>query len=203
MDFPVVIKVGGSLVSHFTRLSREIARAGTSALVVTGGGAFADAVRQQDPPADEAHWMAIAAMEQNGWLFSSNGIPATDRLHMPRGPAVLLPYRVMREEDPLPHTWEVTSDTIAAWVALKLCCTLVVVKSVDGIMDQGGLARSLGHAVGTEVVDPSFIGYVLENNVSAFILNGRVPGRLYSYLTGREVKGTGIGDLLSGHRKRI
>jgi dihydroneopterin aldolase len=33
---------------------------------------------------------------------------------------VLAPYRWLREADPLPHSWDVTSDSIAAWVAGEL-----------------------------------------------------------------------------------
>src|SRR5216110_1201780 len=39
---------------------------------------------------------------------------------------VLAPYRWLRAADPLPHTWEVTSDTIAAWLAGALGARRVV-----------------------------------------------------------------------------
>ena len=42
---------------------------------------------------------------------------------------VLAPYRWLREADPLPHSWDVTSDSIAAWVARQVgACELVLVK---------------------------------------------------------------------------
>ena len=42
---------------------------------------------------------------------------------------VLAPYQWLRDADPLPHSWEVTSDSIAAWVAGVLGATrLVLVK---------------------------------------------------------------------------
>ena len=43
---------------------------------------------------------------------------------------VLAPSRWLREADPLPHSWDVTSDSIAAWVAGQAgASTLVLVKA--------------------------------------------------------------------------
>src|SRR5213594_3784187 len=39
---------------------------------------------------------------------------------------VLAPYRWLRAADPLPHSWEVTSDSIAAWLAGQLHARRVV-----------------------------------------------------------------------------
>ena len=103
-------------------------------LIVPGGGPFANAVREIRVDGDAAHWMAIAAMEQYGWYIASYGIPSTGALAIPDRPTVLLPYRCMREHDPLPHSWDVTSDTIAAWVAGMLGLDLLLLKSVDGYL---------------------------------------------------------------------
>jgi aspartokinase-like uncharacterized kinase len=43
--------------------------------------------------------------------------------------AVLAPYQWLREADPLPHSWDVTSDSISAWVAGQIGASrLVLVK---------------------------------------------------------------------------
>ena len=56
---------------------------------------------------------------------------------------VLAPYRWLREADPLPHSWTVTSDSIAAWVAGQVGARrLVLVKPP--------------HARGNELVDSYF-----------------------------------------------
>ena len=50
---------------------------------------------------------------------------ATDSItDLPQGVSILFPYRLLKTEDPLPHTWDVTSDTIAAWVAKQIRCSV-------------------------------------------------------------------------------
>ena len=45
---------------------------------------------------------------------------------------VLAPYRWLRDGDALPHTWEVTSDSIAAWVAGELGARRLVLVKAPG-----------------------------------------------------------------------
>jgi aspartokinase-like uncharacterized kinase len=60
------------------------------------------------------------------------------------GVAVLAPYRWMRAADVLPHTWDATSDSVAAFVAGALDAErLVLVKPVDG-------------KLGLDLTDPCF-----------------------------------------------
>ena len=48
-------------------------------------------------------------------------------------PAVLAPYRWMRSADVLPHSWDATSDSVAAFIAGALdAAHLVLVKPRDG-----------------------------------------------------------------------
>jgi hypothetical protein len=144
-----VVKVGGGLGSTAGALdtvSAALAAAGRSAriLVVPGGGRFADAVRafvRTEPLSDDAaHWMAILGMEQYAYVLAER-IPAP-LVEEPGaisatldgvGVAVLAPYRWMRAADVLPHTWDATSDSVAAFVAGALDAErLVLVKPVDG-----------------------------------------------------------------------
>jgi aspartokinase-like uncharacterized kinase len=118
-------------------------------VIVPGGGPFVDAVRALDPrvaPDDgAAHWMAILGMTQHGYLLVSllsrgilvedlTGIRhALERETLP----VLAPYRWLRTTDPLPHRWDVTSDSIAGWVASELRAPhLLLLKSVPGTLEQ-------------------------------------------------------------------
>ena len=110
-------------------------------LVVPGGGPFADVVRDADRrfglSQSAAHWMAVLAMDQLAYLLSerlAGGRLAAGPDEIAAAVAdgalpVLAPSRWLRAADPLPHTWDVTSDSIAAWVAGALGAgRLVLVK---------------------------------------------------------------------------
>jgi 5-(aminomethyl)-3-furanmethanol phosphate kinase len=144
-----VVKVGGGLeraagAAALRALCAQIAEAGArhALLVVPGGAQFADAVRAHDRrlglrPAT-AHRMAILAMDQFGWALSDlipGAARATDLVPMgDRGVSVLLPARLLAEREPLPASWTVTSDSIAAWVAGAAGAErLVLVKPVEGL----------------------------------------------------------------------
>jgi len=99
----------------------------------------------------------------------------------------------MRRHDPLPHTWDVTSDTIAAWVAGTLGSELLLLKSVDGIRIDGILQEAITEPVASDVVDPCFIPYILDNRIKVKVLNGTQPELLERYLRGERVQGTLIG----------
>ncbi len=98
-------------------------------VVIPGGGPFADAVREVDRAIglspDAAHWMAILAMDQYAHLLAGR-IEGATLVEEPGGiaatlgagrVAVLAPSRWLRAADPLPHSWDATSDSVAAFVA--------------------------------------------------------------------------------------
>jgi aspartokinase-like uncharacterized kinase len=192
MDLPVVVKIGGSLTDRAAAVVGEVLDAGVPALIVPGGGQFADAVRALAPPDTPAHWMAVAAMEAYGWYLSSFGIPVTADLAVPAAPTVFLPYAALRAHDPLPHSWAVTSDTIAAWTAREIGASLVLVKSVDGL-ERGGVPLAAVHGpFPCEEVDPLLLPYLFDYRIPAWIVNGRVGGRLRALLTGEDVPCTRV-----------
>jgi 5-(aminomethyl)-3-furanmethanol phosphate kinase len=144
-----VIKVGGALaaIPHaLDRVCAELTRASRDhrLLVVPGGGPFADAVRQFERrvgmSSDAAHWMAILAMDQYAHVLVGR-IPGAVLVEQPGAiaetiapgrAAVLAPSRWMRSADVLPHTWEATSDSIAAFVAGALgAARLILIKPTD------------------------------------------------------------------------
>ena len=162
----IVVKVGGALLAHVDQFDAVLEAIGTASrerrvLVVPGGGPFANAVRDVDRrlqlSAAAAHWMAVLAMDQYAHLITDrlpHGALVTDReaigvaLEARRVP-VLAPFRWMREADPLPHSWEVTSDSIAAWIASATGARRVVLVKPPG-------ARSHGTG-GAALVDAHFL----------------------------------------------
>jgi aspartokinase-like uncharacterized kinase len=150
-----VIKVGGALaaIPHaLDRVCAELTRAAQDhrLLVVPGGGPFADAVREFEGRVgispDAAHWMAILAMDQYAHVLVGR-IGGAVLVEEPGAVAetaalghavVLAPSRWMRSADVLPHSWEATSDSIAAFVAGALdAARLILIKptSRDGTVD--------------------------------------------------------------------
>lgn len=171
----MVIKIGGGSLQAMGALDAALvvlnAAIGCRCVVVPGGGPFADAVREVDRRVSlsdgAAHWMAIRAMDQCAELLASRlerGVlvqtPAgiRDAIRSGRIP-VLAPFQWLRSADALPHSWDVTSDSIAAWVAGELGIPqLVLVKpsasrtGVDQFFTQARPAGLRVAAVGVEEI---------------------------------------------------
>ncbi|HJK66125.1 MAG TPA: uridylate kinase [Methanocorpusculum sp.] len=187
----VVVKVGGSLMDVAESVMRVLSQSPVPVLIVPGGGVFANGIRDLGVDGTAAHWMAVSAMDQYGWFLSTFGVAVDDVCSMPlAGAKILLPYRVLRDADPLPHSWDVTSDTISAWIAGKLGCPLILLKSVDGVFLGGDLLEEISADIETDVIDPCCRGVLRRYAVPAHIINGRCPDRLSAYLQGDCVPGT-------------
>ncbi len=193
MNGPIVVKIGGSLMDAVDPLIRLFKKRHLSVLIVPGGGRFARQVRETGISGDAAHWMAIAAMEQMGWFIASKGVSTVTSLKVPSGVEVLLPYTLLRNTDPLPHSWDITSDTISAWIASSLSLPLILLKSIDGIRSGGIHQNLITEEVATEDVDPCFLRYVIASRVNTIVVNGRKPRRLGNLLDGHKVLCTTIG----------
>jgi dihydroneopterin aldolase len=146
----LVIKVGGSLSAIDSALRRTGSAIAVAAhqqriVVIPGGGPFADQVRafSTHHPLSHtaAHWMAILGMDQFAFALAEQ-IPRARVVEDQRGIQqawreeripVLAPSRWLRAADELPHQWEVTSDSLAAYLAMLLGAErLVLIKARAG-----------------------------------------------------------------------
>lgn len=165
-----VVKVGGSLL-ELPELADRLrgwleSQSSATNLLVVGGGRRADFVRERhaDLTDREAHWLAIDAMESNArWL--SKTLPEArwldkirDARTMDDPLGILSPSRFMWYDDvrhpagPLPATWQVTSDSIAARAAeMAAAEELVLLKSAAAPEP-----ATPEHLAATGYVDPFF-----------------------------------------------
>jgi len=213
-----VIKVGGSLGKggRLDALCQRLADLGRRyrLLTVPGGGEFADAVRDCDrryrlgPTA--AHWMAILAMDQFGYLLGERvpGSVPVRSLAAAREVAangrvpVLLPFGLLRRADPLPHSWAVTSDSIAAWLAdLAGAPRLILMKDVDGLYTADP-RREAGAVLLEEITsdqladcggaDQYLASLLNATRLEVWVINGERPERLAELLASGRTKGTRV-----------
>lgn len=153
LNSPVIVKLGGSLLT-MPDLAERLDAVVTlllprRVLIIVGGGAAADEIRRLDGvaclTATQAHWNAIASMTFNAGMLSrvsgclpvvSNRINA-DTAWQKRSAVLLdttafLRAELVQHSRSLPESWSVTSDSIAAFVALHWPAKQVVFcKSCD------------------------------------------------------------------------
>lgn len=175
-----VVKLGGSLSrSDNLRNWLQVLAAAEALVIVPGGGPFADQVRHvQDQwgfDDSSAHTMALLAMEQFGTmlcglqtgLVAAATIPemrdALDRSLTP----VWMPTWMVMAESMIPHSWEVTSDSLSAWLSGRLEADgLLLVKSVSF---EGDSLEAERLAEG-EIVDARFCQYQQQSGVPAWLV---------------------------------
>jgi aspartokinase-like uncharacterized kinase len=174
-----IVKLGGSLLGSpdlDTWLS-ALLEWRAPVVIVPGGGPFADHVRGAQPTLGfddkTAHRMALLAMEQVAVLLASRSAGlslAASRAEIEAAvgcgkAAVWLPSAMVLAASDVPVSWDVTSDSLAAWLAGQLgAARLLVVKSRD--VAPPATARALADA---GVVDPLFPRFVERCAAAVFV----------------------------------
>lgn len=156
-----IVKLGGSLwdAPELRRWLDAVARSPRPIVVVPGGGPFADAVRAAQPvlgfddPA--AHRMAILAMQQYAEALAS--LEPRLKLRDPPEPnCIWAPWPSAALADDLPPSWDLTSDSIAVWLARRRGADGVVLVKSATVADR----PRLGDLVAAGIVDPALPGMV-------------------------------------------
>ena len=188
-----VIKLGGSLANYPDDLKRwlkALADAGRGRVVIVPGGSFfADWVReaQKQWGFDDAaaHAMGLRAMEQYGLMLcglQKSFVPARTETEIRKAlqenqVPVWLPVQTLASED-LPPSWDVTSDSLAAWLARRLAAErLVLVKSCalpEGKMDMAELSRN-------GIVDAAFPGFIHAAAFEVWLVNREDHARVSAH----------------------
>jgi len=210
-----VVKVGGSLAddpASLASLCQELSVLAKAhgILIVPGGGEFADTVREFDKTYSlsntVAHKMAILAMDQYGFFLSditpnsyvSHSLEEISNSAKGTLP-IFLPSKLMFREDPLEHSWDVTSDTIAAYIAGLLHAEkLILVTDVDGIFSEDpkknvdaklieelSAKKLLGWNKRTSV-DKTLPKILLKANLDCYVVNGGYPERIKMILENKK-----------------
>ena len=130
-----VVKLGGSLardplLPQWLQMLAE--HGGGHIVIVPGGGPFADAARDAQAAWSlndvTAHNMAVLGMAQFGYLLqglcptlvSARNVAEVERVLKSGKVAVWLPFDLLREAPDELTTWDVTSDSLALWLAARL-----------------------------------------------------------------------------------
>lgn len=188
-----IVKLGGSLHDAPELgiwLGLLATAPGPARIVVPGGGPFADAVRELQPQLGfgeiEAHRMAILAMQQYGLFL--HGLEPRLRLAETReelgaaGSAVWLPWRLAGRHPALRPSWDVTSDSIAAWLAAEIGAeALLLVKSAA--LPEGEATAAMLTCAG--VLDPCFPAYAAALPCPVWLVGRDDPGVTTDLLAGR------------------
>jgi dihydroneopterin aldolase len=175
-----VVKLGGSYA--FSRALKSwidaVAAGAGRVVVVPGGGPFAEAVRNAQPKMGfddrAAHEMALLAMEQYGCALANLGagwrlaasVAAIRRVLLEGGVPVWSATHMVRGAEDVPWSWDVTSDSLSAWLAGRIGAKRVLL--VKHLEPPTGPLRA-ADLVAEGIVDRAFPRFLRASGAQAFI----------------------------------
>lgn len=173
----VIFKVGGSLFDLGDLAIRlEQARSlrpNATCLIFPGGGSVVECVREWDNlhtlGEEVSHQLAMRALDTTtdllGQLLPNSIICDTPEsiasAANSNGFCIMRPRSVLAEEesrssDPLPHSWDVTSDAIAAWMAIRWNADELVLLKSAPMPSSSGTTSTARQGAKAGLVDPYF-----------------------------------------------
>ncbi|MCY4641680.1 MAG: hypothetical protein OXC41_03140 [Gammaproteobacteria bacterium] len=180
---PWVVKIGGSLYgsSHLKEWLDILDACSTHQFVIVpGGGPYADQVRTTDRQfgldMTLAHNMAVLGMQQFGYMLASlcpRMCLASCRERIQScwddgKVAIWEPYHMVSQHCELARTWDVTSDSLAAWLARYLSIEhLLFVKSAPVTL----LNVSIHDLKKHECIDPVLPTLLADKGITAHFMH--------------------------------
>jgi dihydroneopterin aldolase len=179
-DGVMVVKLGGSYAfsSALRSWIEVLVTCAGRVVVAPGGGPFAEAVRVAQPKMGfddrAAHEMALLAMEQYGCALANlatslrpaASAAAIRRVLLAGGVPVWSATRMVRAAKDIPWSWDVTSDSLAAWLAGRIGAKRVLL--VKHVEPPAGRLRAAA-LVADGIIDPAFPRFLRASGAQAFI----------------------------------
>jgi 5-(aminomethyl)-3-furanmethanol phosphate kinase len=162
---PIVVKLGGSTAYHaeMRKWVSVLVGSGRPLVIVPGGGPFANRVREAQREMgfsnQAAHFMAILAMDQMGLALVEmderlTAVRTLEEINGALGAGKLpvwLPYQLCSKARGIPQSWDMTSDSLAAWIAGRLGAkALLLIKQTEAF----GHTADIEELVTSDIVDP-------------------------------------------------
>ncbi len=198
-----VVKIGGSLFPDYAiDLAKKLKN--TNSVIILGGGEFANLIRKYDDEINFSeetnHWTAIDCMDIIAKLVNDKvdstklayTVEEVNEISDEGFTPIFIVSKFLRDEDPFECSWDVTSDSIAAYVAHLLNANLLIVTNVNGIYTQE--PKEPGSTFISKIdaktlltfqessIDVMLPSLLLEFGTNCYVVNGKYPERVLSLI---------------------
>ena len=203
MGIKQVVKIGGSLFPDYAiELAEQLKN--TDSVIVLGGGEFANLIRKYDSDIhfteEVTHWTAIDCMDIIAKLVNDKvtttklayTISEINEISEEGFTPIFIVSEFLKREDPFECSWNVTSDSISAYVAHLLNANLFIVTDVNGIYTQE--PKEPGSTFISKIdaktlltfqessIDVMLPSLLLEFGTNCYVVNGKCPERVLSLI---------------------
>ena len=177
---------------------------GQNCLFVIGGGEFANLIRKYDVEIgfseDVTHETAIDSMDILAKLLNdklafteiSYTIEEANRISDSNKIPIMICSEILKENEPFKHSWDVTSDSIAAYIASLLNAKILIATNVNGIYTKDPSLRGAELISEIDVnelltfdessVDLMLPALLIEHGLDCYVVNGEYPERALSIM---------------------
>ena len=198
-----IVKIGGSLFPDYAiDLAKRLEN--TNSCIVLGGGEFANLIRKYNDEIkfteETNHWTAIDCMDIIAKLVNDKvestklaySIDDVNQIADEGFTPIFAVSEFLKTEDPFECSWDVTSDSIAAYISHLLNAKLLIVTNVNGIYTQE--PKEPGSTFISKIdattlltfqessIDVMLPSLLLEFGTNCYVVNGKYPERVLSLI---------------------